>query len=1014
MEKIKLDLIPSGKMPSLHASQYDDGREHGIDLFENGVVYKLDGTETLTINERKGDDCICSLDIENTFADSNHIVFASTEQMCAVWGNNICELVIAKGEKTIGTLNFILEVEQSPTEGGIESESEIKNLKRQIEEITEEVIGDDYYTKTQTDGLLVDKANESEVANIRVGVDGTTYQSAGDAVRGQISNLGNVVDSISTPGKNLFDKNHANVIDAVPDGGTSKYKSSSYGKTVWIECSPNTTYTVSKIQTSRFAISYGEEEPAVGVSFDDYTSNASKTALTITTNNTAKYLAVYLYYSSLDTEKTLAEVLATLQVEVGSEATQYEPFKLIANDSAARGEIEEINNTLENYEKQVTVNSTRQNASYGSELINDFSSMTAIGDSTFADGKWTIPNDSGISTSLNVEANTTYLIQLDVTSATTTDGSGNHKVNPLLISLGDDNIEIFANPDANWKVCLTPTASGSITFAIECEEALSIVLAGVSVKPVTSYPNAPIVANGKTLFATNTSGYSFAFGGGQAKRTNGTMNTAFGYDSQKELDTGYADTAFGHNAQRDIRNGRGNCAFGHRAQEAITTGMYNNAVGTVAQGAITSGCWNNAVGNEAQRDLTTGCDNTSIGRRAHSYITSGNLNTAVGSQAGFATKTHQDGSWATKTASYQTLIGAEACQNSATQADYLTALGYRAVGGEKALALGANSSANGVKSVAIGYGVTAENDGDVVVGDADSKVFLGDKELGVDIYTAEQVDAIIDSILPTDSAIGAIASFKTSLEKPIEFEAEFGADANGVSQIKIVQTGSNIFNGETESGSFDTTTGEKTTNNNLVRSVNPIAVKPGETYMRVIDASLGFRVFYYDENMQFISTDVSQYTQLAITIPNNCYYINIAYQKTISQVSINYPSTDTSFNTYNSSSNVETISLGSAYYNGGKITQDKEGHRTVTADGVTTSLPDGTPKNALIGTNNIWADTGDVDVSFKCSVEDYVNAHSGGGLRSLGNSNENLSKGGSEEEPKEEIKTIGEKKIGGE
>ena len=128
MEKIKLDLIPSGKMPSLHASQYDDGREHGIDLFENGVAYKLDGTETLTINERKGDDCICSLDIENTFTGSNHIVFASTEQMCAVWGNNICELVIAKGEKTIGTLNFILEVEPSPTENGIESESEIKNL----------------------------------------------------------------------------------------------------------------------------------------------------------------------------------------------------------------------------------------------------------------------------------------------------------------------------------------------------------------------------------------------------------------------------------------------------------------------------------------------------------------------------------------------------------------------------------------------------------------------------------------------------------------------------------------------------------------------------------------------------------------------------------------------------------------------------------------------------------------------------------------------------------------------
>ena len=154
METIKLDLIPGKKMPSLHASQYDDGREHGIDLFENGVVYKLDGTATLTINERKGDDCICSLDIENTFEESNHIVFASTEQMCAVWGNNICELVIAKGEKTIGTLNFILEIELSPTENGIESESEIKNLERQIEAITEEVIGDNYYTAEETDEAI--------------------------------------------------------------------------------------------------------------------------------------------------------------------------------------------------------------------------------------------------------------------------------------------------------------------------------------------------------------------------------------------------------------------------------------------------------------------------------------------------------------------------------------------------------------------------------------------------------------------------------------------------------------------------------------------------------------------------------------------------------------------------------------------------------------------------------------------------------------------------------------------
>ena len=31
MESIKLDLIPGKKMPSLHASQYDDGRDYHID-----------------------------------------------------------------------------------------------------------------------------------------------------------------------------------------------------------------------------------------------------------------------------------------------------------------------------------------------------------------------------------------------------------------------------------------------------------------------------------------------------------------------------------------------------------------------------------------------------------------------------------------------------------------------------------------------------------------------------------------------------------------------------------------------------------------------------------------------------------------------------------------------------------------------------------------------------------------------------------------------------------------------
>ena len=168
MESITLDLIPNGIMPVLHASQYDISRSYHIDITELGTPYKLDGTETLTINERKGDNCICTLDVENTFATKSYIEFSSTEQMCAVWGSNLCELRIIKGGVDLGTLNFVLEVEASPIEGGIQSESEINNLYTQIDaRVDEDVEGklDDYATKEWVGEECYDKTYLNGIFN---------------------------------------------------------------------------------------------------------------------------------------------------------------------------------------------------------------------------------------------------------------------------------------------------------------------------------------------------------------------------------------------------------------------------------------------------------------------------------------------------------------------------------------------------------------------------------------------------------------------------------------------------------------------------------------------------------------------------------------------------------------------------------------------------------------------------------------------------------------------------------
>ena len=215
MEVIKLDLIPSGKMPSLHASQYDKETGKRLELCENRVPYELDGTETLSIIVRKVDNTLVSMDIANVFGGKTYVDFLTTEQMCACAGYNFGELRIERNGERLGTGNFYLCVEEAPDEGGITSQSEINNLNRQIadevdrilpdmvdevaepiinekvpekvaelvpsavaevaepivreiapqivEDVVPTVIGDNYYNKTQTNLLLDNKANAADV-----------------------------------------------------------------------------------------------------------------------------------------------------------------------------------------------------------------------------------------------------------------------------------------------------------------------------------------------------------------------------------------------------------------------------------------------------------------------------------------------------------------------------------------------------------------------------------------------------------------------------------------------------------------------------------------------------------------------------------------------------------------------------------------------------------------------------------------------------------------------------------
>ena len=133
MENVDLNLIPGDTFPVCHVSQYDVGRTIQLNLFDGTDIYTLDGTESITLNVRKPDNHTVSLVISNT--SSTYVRFATTEQMTACPGHNICELTIDNSSNLISTLNFLMAVDEDPLSSGVTSVYAMRDLESQIRNI---------------------------------------------------------------------------------------------------------------------------------------------------------------------------------------------------------------------------------------------------------------------------------------------------------------------------------------------------------------------------------------------------------------------------------------------------------------------------------------------------------------------------------------------------------------------------------------------------------------------------------------------------------------------------------------------------------------------------------------------------------------------------------------------------------------------------------------------------------------------------------------------------------------
>jgi len=190
VEKITLNLIPTGETPTIHAAQFDKERAFQIELKEGEDDFSPTGYD-IELQVRKVDNNIVTAIPSQV--SSNIVTFLTTEQMTACSGTNLAELQISKNNMSIATLHFYLVVQRDVLAGGLSSQSEIYDLEEQIAAIVPEVIGDEYYTadqvdekiaeiptfdptnyydktqlytKTETNGLLSQKANTSSLSTV--------------------------------------------------------------------------------------------------------------------------------------------------------------------------------------------------------------------------------------------------------------------------------------------------------------------------------------------------------------------------------------------------------------------------------------------------------------------------------------------------------------------------------------------------------------------------------------------------------------------------------------------------------------------------------------------------------------------------------------------------------------------------------------------------------------------------------------------------------------------------------
>lgn len=173
-QAINLNLIPGQVLPRVNVSQYDSGtRTLRMTLFNGEQIFNVPSGANGYIQGTKPDRTGFQYAATVT-AGSNIVTIDITQQMTAVKGEVVCELVLANGDDRIATVNFIIYVEPAAlADDTVISETELPLIEQAVELAQEiETIADQVAADAQTASDAAQRAEEWAADSPYIGANG--------------------------------------------------------------------------------------------------------------------------------------------------------------------------------------------------------------------------------------------------------------------------------------------------------------------------------------------------------------------------------------------------------------------------------------------------------------------------------------------------------------------------------------------------------------------------------------------------------------------------------------------------------------------------------------------------------------------------------------------------------------------------------------------------------------------------------------------------------------------------